>query len=263
MRAVRDAPHHRDLVEMAFTWQDIERVVAQRHPDLAAALDQAYRVEAVAGENDWCDPHNVFALYFDPSGDREAIRAVRDARQSLHRVIEEHVQLYDGRVSHKVRVLPPDALQGEPDEGAVECERLNPRRTNVSVEDVPMPKPSGTGVPFEQIDGYLLTPIEVPFYKALRETAATFAVQPFVQGTDGYYRPDFIVFYDGNAVVVELDGHEGHKTKEQRTKDSRRERWFESRGMRVMRFTGTEVWADADECVKSLLDVLRRSQSKF
>lgn len=259
---MRDMPDHHDLIEMSFAWQDIERVVAQRHPELAGALAQSFRVEAVAGENDWGDPHNVFHIFFDPAGDRDAIRTVRDANHVLHRIIQAHIQLYDYRESHEVRVLPPEALNGAED-GSVECERLNSRRANVSVEDVPIPKPSGTGVPFEKIDGYDLTPIEVPFYKALRETGATFAVQPWVQGTDARFRPDFIVFYDGGAVVVELDGHEGHKTQEQRTRDTQKQRWFESRGMRVMRFTGSEVYAGVDECVKSLLDVLRRSQSKF
>ncbi|MDX6590841.1 MAG: hypothetical protein QOJ13_37 [Gaiellales bacterium] len=68
-------------------------------------------------------------------------------------------------------------------------------------------------VPLTEVDGYQLTPIEVPFYKALRETGLVFAVQPWIQGTDRHYRPDFLVFYDGGAVVVELDGHEYHKTK--------------------------------------------------
>lgn len=260
---MRDSPQQHELVEMSFTWQDIERVVAQRNPALAAALDQAYRVEAVSGENGFGDPNNVFDLYFDPRGDREAIRTVRDARHFLHGIIQDHIELYDRRESHNVHAVPPDDLQGKVEDGSVECERLHPRHGHVSVEDVPMPPPSGTGTPFEQIDGYNLTPIEVPFYKALRETGATFAVQPWVQGTDGRYRPDFLVFYDGGAVVVELDGHDGHKTRDQRTRDTRRERWFQARGMTVMRFTGSEVYADVDVCVKSLLDVLRRSQSKF
>jgi hypothetical protein len=112
------------------------------------------------------------------------------------------------------------------------CER--PKGQTVAVEDVPTPPPSGSssGTPFIERDGHLLTPIEVPFFDALRETGATFAVQPWVQGTDGKYRPDFIVFYGGASVVVELDGHEFHKTKEQRAHDNRKARWFEKRGMK-------------------------------
>ncbi len=118
-------------------------------------------------------------------------------------------------------------------------------------------------MPFTERDGHLLTPIEVPFYDALRETGATFAVQPWVQGTDQKYRPDFIVFYGGASVVVELDGHEFHKTKEQRSSDHRRERWFAARGINVVRFTGSDVHADVERCVKELLDVLRQSQARY
>jgi very-short-patch-repair endonuclease len=107
-----------------------------------------------------------------------------------------------------------------------------------------------------------LTPIEAPFYDAMKETELTFAVQPRVQGPDQMFRPDFIVFYGGRAVVVEIDGHEGHKTREQRSHDAARERWFQQRGMPVVRFTGSQVWADAGSCVEELLSVLRGSSSR-
>jgi very-short-patch-repair endonuclease len=87
-------------------------------------------------------------------------------------------------------------------------------------------------------------------------------VQPRVQGPDRVYRPDFIVFYGGRAVVVELDGHEGHKTKEQRSHDAERQRWFEARSMRVIRWTGSQVWADAPGCVAELLSVLRETAAR-
>lgn len=259
-----DWPQRHDLVELSYTWQDVEEAAAKRHPDLGAALDRAWRVEAVIDTNNFGDPLTAYHLFFDPAGDRPAIRVVRDNHDSLHRLIRDHVNLWDGRYSHEVRVMPPDALQREvePDD-VLECQRLRERTPDVSVEDVPTPPSSGSGVPFTSVDGHMLTPIEVPFYKALRETEATFAVQPWVQGPDAKYRPDFIVFWEGLAVVVELDGHEGHKTREQRTTDTQRQRWFEQRGIRVMRFTGSEVYADVDRCVRDLLDVLRRSQSKF
>ena len=88
-----------------------------------------------------------------------------------------------------------------------------------------------------------------------------FAVQPRVQG-DPTYRPDFIVFYGGRAVVVELDGHEGHKTKQQRVDDAKRELWFHQRGLSVIRWTGTQVAADARDCVEQLMLVLRQSHAR-
>jgi very-short-patch-repair endonuclease len=116
--------------------------------------------------------------------------------------------------------------------------------------------------PLEDACNTQLTLIEAPFYDALRETDLTFAVQSRVQGPDQVYRPDFIVFYGGLAVVVELDGHEGHKTRAQRSHDAARQRWFEERGLRVIRWTGSQVWADAKVCVAELLSVLRGAASR-
>jgi very-short-patch-repair endonuclease len=247
------------LYEMAFSWADIERHLRTTVPDLYEALRIAYRVEAVHGANEWNDAHTVYDLYFngeDPAA-REAARMVDAADTVMAKAIKKHVEVWDRRFTHTVRVLPPER-EGE---GKL-CERLQTPTPEVSLDDVPTPKPSGSGVPFVARDGHQLTPIEAPFYNALRETGLTFAVQPWVQGTDAKYRPDFIVFCGGASVIVELDGHDGHKTKQQREHDTRRTRWFDKRGMRVVRFTGSEVHRDVQKCVKDLLDVLRQSQAR-
>jgi very-short-patch-repair endonuclease len=72
-----------------------------------------------------------------------------------------------------------------------------------------------------------------------------------------------MILYDGGIVVVELDGNETHKTREQRTRDARRQRWFEARGIRVLRWTGTEVHKNAQECVRELLEIVRGKQARF
>lgn len=245
---------------MAFAWSDIEGYLAKFAPDVYAAVERAYRVEAIERENSWGDPHTVYDLYFngeDPA-DREAARTANASDVVLEKAIKTHVQVWDHRYTHSIRVLPP----GREGEGKV-CERLRPRTVSVTLEDVPTPKPSGSGVPFVERDGHQLTPIEAPFYDALRETGATFAVQPWVQGTDTRYRPDFIVFYGGVSVIVELDGHDGHKTKDQREHDAKKARWFDKRGLKVVRYTGSEVHRDVQGCVKDLMDVLRQSQSRY
>lgn len=145
-----------------------------------------------------------------------------------------------------------------PVEGQV-CRRLgqdHPPKSTPSVEDVPTERPE-SAVGLVQRDDYWLTPIEVPFYDALRETGLTFAVQPWIQGTDRRYRVDFLVFYGGATVAVELDGHEWHKTKEQRARDSARDRWLAERKIQTLRWTGSQVYADAQGCVSELLNVLR------
>jgi very-short-patch-repair endonuclease len=256
---INDGPDPDFLHEMAFSWSDIERQLKRIAPAVYDALQMAYRVEAVEGANHFGDPNTVYELYFnaEEQASRQAARVVKSAEAALDTAITANVDVWDRRFTHHVRVVPP----GREGDGVV-CERAQSSSEHVAVEEVPT-KPSGSGVPFVERDGHLLTPIEVPFYDALRETGATFAVQPWVQGVDGKYRPDFIVFYGGASVVVELDGHDAHKTKEQRAHDNRKARWFEKRGMRLIRYTGSEVRADVQACVSDLMDVLRQSQSRY
>lgn len=63
----------------------------------------------------------------------------------------------------------------------------------------------------------------------------------------GNYRVDFAVL-DKN-IAIEIDGHDYHKTKEQRTNDAERERNLELLGWKVIRFTGSEIFKDTEGCV--------------
>jgi very-short-patch-repair endonuclease len=55
-------------------------------------------------------------------------------------------------------------------------------------------------------------------------------------------------------VIVECDGHDFHeKTKEQARRDKKRDRTLLANGFHVMRFTGSEIWQDAEACVKEVL----------
>ena len=102
----------------------------------------------------------------------------------------------------------------------------------------------------------------MPFYDALRDTGLVFAVQPWIQGVETRFRLDFLIFYDAGMVGVELDGHETHKTKEQRTKDARRDRWFAARKVRMLRWTGSEVMRNPQECVRELIEIVRGRQAR-
>jgi very-short-patch-repair endonuclease len=66
----------------------------------------------------------------------------------------------------------------------------------------------------------------------------------------GEYRVDFAI--QPRKVVIEIDGHDFHKTPEQRTEDAQRQRRLEAIGWRVVRFTGKEVDRDAPGCVREL-----------
>lgn len=189
---------------------------------------------------------------------RQAVATLNSGKWQVERLIHGRVPTQGASPDLVVRVVPI----GKPVEGEV-CPRvLASIPTTPDLQDLPEPEPPPTDVPLVERGLHKLTHIEAPFYDALMETKLVFAVQPRVQGPDRTYRPDFIVFYGGRAVVVELDGHEGHKTKEQRTNDSQRELWFQSKGLSVLRWTGTAVYADARNCVEQLLTVLRGHESR-
>lgn len=81
----------------------------------------------------------------------------------------------------------------------------------------------------------------------------------FQEHTVGPYRVDFaLVNHTGGLVCVECDGHDYHeRTKDQAAYDRRRDRYFQSLGWRVMRFTGSEIHRDAAGCVDELRNLLR------
>lgn len=80
---------------------------------------------------------------------------------------------------------------------------------------------------------------------------ASIALQEQIAG----YRVDFLLTCtkDGEEfakIVVECDGHEFHdKTKEQAARDKARDRALTAAGCRVLRFTGSEIYRGAYQCV--------------
>jgi very-short-patch-repair endonuclease len=255
------------LIELAYVWGDIEEDVEAKASTgdneanfLSAMLGRAFRVEATFGENGWADPCVFYELLFDvaDADAREGARDIGSARL-LDELIREKAQPWHTRDYIKIRTVP----RSTPVEGQL-CRRLgeeHPPKATPTLDDVPV-EISGGAVGLVEKDGYKLTPIELPFYDALRETGLTFAVQPWIQGTDRRYRMDFLVFHDGRSVAVELDGHEWHKTKEHRSRDAERDRWFAARKIETLRWTGSQVFADPQGCVSELLNVLRAAPAR-
>jgi very-short-patch-repair endonuclease len=252
------------LTELVYAWGDIEEEIEARALEgdneagfLSSVLSHAFRVEAVFDHNGWMDPCTFYVLLYDVA-DREARDAARDLEEhggGLRRLILERARPWHTRDFLRIRTV----AKSTPLESGEICRRLgqkHPPAILPSLEDVPTDHPA-SAVGLTGKDGYWLTPIEVPFYDALRETGLVFAVQPWIQGTDRRYRVDFLVFYGGEAIAVELDGHDWHKTKEQRSHDAERDRWFQARKVRTIRFTGSQVFADAQACVSELLNILR------
>lgn len=60
-------------------------------------------------------------------------------------------------------------------------------------------------------------------------------------------------------LIVECDGHDFHeRTKEQAAKDRARDRWAQSNGYEVFRFTGSELWRDPLGCADQVVQWANR-----
>lgn len=76
------------------------------------------------------------------------------------------------------------------------------------------------------------------------------------------YRIDIAIYHkhhDGRemALAIECDGHQFHeKTKEQAAKDKRRDRFMSKLGWTTLRFTGSEIYNDADACAYEILKMM-------
>lgn len=82
---------------------------------------------------------------------------------------------------------------------------------------------------------------------------ATIVAQRPVTTDSGDYRLDFAFECDGKRVAVECDGHEFHeRTKEQAARDKARDRSLVAAGWQVLRFTGSEIWADPGKCASEV-----------
>jgi very-short-patch-repair endonuclease len=87
----------------------------------------------------------------------------------------------------------------------------------------------------------------------------------FPQVRIGSYRVDFAI-WDASlpfsiaaprVMVVECDGHDFHeRTKEQARRDKQRDRYLTSHGYKVLRFTGSEIWADPGACAQEIISEL-------
>jgi very-short-patch-repair endonuclease len=92
--------------------------------------------------------------------------------------------------------------------------------------------------------------IEQKFYDAYtkldEEEGRMYELLP--QQVVGIYRVDFLC----GKCAIEIDGHEYHKTKEQREYDYKKERYLIKKGFVPVRFMGTEVFLDAEACVEEM-----------
>jgi len=88
---------------------------------------------------------------------------------------------------------------------------------------------------------------------------------------DKKYRVDFLVVIGLSKdrkgklynFVIECDGHDFHeKTKLQAKRDKQRDRHLTASGYHVIRFTGSEIWADPRKCAKETRDMILNISSR-
>lgn len=70
----------------------------------------------------------------------------------------------------------------------------------------------------------------------------------------GKFFIDFSVV--NTSLLIEIDGHDYHKTREQRSRDAKRDRELHAMGYTVLRFTGSEVYNDPAGCVDQVKNIL-------
>ncbi len=94
------------------------------------------------------------------------------------------------------------------------------------------------------------SPIEESFKTACNRAGISFETQEQISR----YRTDFLD--KSRKLVIELDGHEYHKSVEDRTNDAKRDRQLQRDGYIVIRFTGSEIVKDVDRCVEEVKQTL-------
>lgn len=73
-----------------------------------------------------------------------------------------------------------------------------------------------------------------------------------------YYRSDWAILNPTRqgALLIECDGRDFHSSPDQRKHDWQKDANAHDRGFLTMRFTGTEIWKDADGCAQKIFDAV-------
>lgn len=112
------------------------------------------------------------------------------------------------------------------------------------------------------------SPIEDLLFGPLQETCSDHGWKLHRQVRLGPYVVDFLVEAAlGIFVIVECDGHDFHdRTKEQAARDRSRDRFLlAAAGTSTVRFTGSEIWRDAELCaaeVEKIIDTLYQEKEQ-
>jgi len=108
---------------------------------------------------------------------------------------------------------------------------------------------------------HYLSPIEKMFNEELQKGDFPYKNYEIQYDIDNKYRLDFA--FPEFQIAVELDGHDYHKTKDQRTSDSQRDRYLLSKGWVTIRFTGTEIYHNTSGCVDELCHLITDTNERM
>jgi very-short-patch-repair endonuclease len=75
----------------------------------------------------------------------------------------------------------------------------------------------------------------------------------------GIYVADFLI---NGKYIIEIDGHEYHKTKEQRYADYVKERYYLRSGYFIIRFMGTEVFINSEKCILDTFEIIEKIETE-
>lgn len=92
-----------------------------------------------------------------------------------------------------------------------------------------------------------------------------FKIQPKDKCFSGYI-PDFAIFINGaeQGYVIEIDGHEWHeKNKEQAKADKEKDRTYLKNNFIPIRFTGSEVYHNVDNCIREVFEIMEKQYHYF
>lgn len=159
---------------------------------------------------------------------------------------------------------------------AAKTERGGWTREQLAEWGVPWPPPSGWRKHLEEEDGPVLigkaavaaceiaglamqiapkceSPIEVQLgAHLLRSLSPPFELRP--QFKLGRFRFDFAIMVDEHAIMlIECDGKEFHSTPEQIENDQRKDKLAAAVGIKLLRFTGREIFHHPAQCAERVL----------
>lgn len=121
--------------------------------------------------------------------------------------------------------------------------------------------------------------IEEMFYESFKEYVKIFEDNLLTPDKrfDVFFKPQYcfggyildfvfdITFYNEVPFrfCIEIDGQESHKTKMQRLNDYQRERYLQMHNFFIIRFTGSEVYVNAEQCANECCSIICKTLSHY